>query len=149
MATVIGDRKRIWLFGVIFTLAVYFPTALLLRSSYDPPPRDAVFRLAGFTQLSHKRFGYMSQTQKLKDLADTEDGPPTSPVLLFEDGKPLGPAHTSQTDVEYIGLGRFLHLKRVGFFFSASDNSDPKTIGRTYWVVLPESFGQLTGSQQR
>jgi hypothetical protein len=145
----IVDRKRIWLIGVIFGSVVYFPIALWLRSSYDPPPKDAVFRLAGFTQLSHKRFGYMSQTQRLKDLADTEDGPPISPVLLFEDGKQLGPAHTSQTDVEDIGLGRFLHLKRVGFFFSASDNTDPKTNGRTYWVVLPGSFGQLTGSQQR
>jgi hypothetical protein len=80
----------------------------------------------------------MSSTQRLQYLADTPDEPQRSPVILFEDGKPLGPAHSLQEDIEEIGFGRFSHLKRVGFFLSTSDNSDPNTNGRNYWVALPD-----------
>ena len=134
------DRRPTWILGLIVTFAAYIPAAAWLHYSYDAPkvPHGAVFQLTQFYKLSHNRFGYMSLTQRLKSLADTEDGPPVSPVMLFEDDKPLGPAHSSQTDIEDIGHGRFLHLKRVGFFLSASDNSDPNTNGRHYWVVLPD-----------
>jgi hypothetical protein len=132
-------HRKPWILGLVVTFAIYAPAALWLQYSFDSPkaPKDTVLQLNHFSKLSHDRFGYMSLTQRLKDLAETEEGPPGSPVILYEDGKPLGPAHRSQTDIEDIGLGRFLHLRRVGFFFSASDNSDPRTNGRNYWVVLP------------
>lgn len=95
----------------------------------------------------------MSLTHTLEDLADTEEdgwptGPPRSPVMLFENGTPLGPAHSSQTDIEDIGEGRYLHSKRVGFFLSASDNSDPRTNGRNYWVVLPKGSKSSQGGEK-
>jgi hypothetical protein len=130
--------------GIVLTFAAYAPTALWLKYSYVPleAPKGAVFRLSHLYKLSRNKFGYMSRAQTLILIGDTEDEPLRSPLLLFEDLKPLGPAHSAQEDIEEIGLGRFSHLKRVGFFFSTSDNSDPTTNGRNYWAVLPDDGNQ-------
>ena len=129
------------MWAAIAVLAIYFPAALWLKHTYVPleEPNGTVFRLVSFQKLSRDRFGYRSTDPRLHNLADTPDEPQRSPVIIFENGKPLGPAHSSQEDIEEIGLGRFSHSKRAGFFLSASDNSDPNTNGRNYWVVLPGS----------
>jgi hypothetical protein len=61
-----------------------------------------------------------------------------SRLQIYEDGKPLGPAHAAHVDIRNIGLGLFSHWEGVnsGLRFSASDNSDPLTNGRTYtWEI--------------
>ncbi|MBI3922049.1 MAG: hypothetical protein HY318_11580, partial [Armatimonadetes bacterium] len=63
-----------------------------------------------------------------------KDAPPST-LRLFEDGKPLGPAHVAHVDIREKGQGRFSHWNTV-IYFSASDNSDPRTNGRKYtWEV--------------
>jgi hypothetical protein len=135
---------RIAIVGVMLTLGAYFPAALWLQHSYVPleEPKGAVFRLNSFLKMSKNGFGYTTIIHRLANLGDTEDQPRRSPLLLFENTKPLGPAHSPQEDIEETGLGRFSHLKQVGFLFSTSDNSDPNTNGRNYWVVLPDGVGQ-------
>ena len=54
-----------------------------------------------------------------------------SRLQIYEDGKPLGPAHTIHDDIRNIGLGRFSHWKSY-LRFSSSDNTNPITNGRTY-----------------
>lgn len=129
--------------GIMLTFAAYAPAALWLTYSYVPleAPKGTVFQLSHLYKLSRNKFGYMSRTQTLILAGDTEDEPQRSPLMLFEDLKPLGPAHSPQEDIEEIGLGRFSHLKRAGFF-STSDNSDPATNGRKYWAVLPDAGNQ-------
>jgi hypothetical protein len=61
----------------------------------------------------------------------------TSPLLVYENNKVLGPAHSRPQDIASIGEGRYVHM-RNGLLFSASDNSDVNANGRTYWAVLPE-----------
>jgi predicted O-methyltransferase YrrM len=61
---------------------------------------------------------------------DNQDGN-FSNLLLFEDGKPLGPAHTMHATIRAEGAGTFSHW-RGQILFSASDNSDPRTNGRRY-----------------
>ncbi|MCK1575914.1 hypothetical protein [Bradyrhizobium sp. 174] len=73
------------------------------------------------------------------NLADSTDNDQRSSIELYEDGKRLGPAHSTVSDIEKFGSGKFSHWRKNGttLFFSASDNSDPNTNGRAYWAVKP------------
>jgi len=62
---------------------------------------------------------------------DGVKGGPPSTLRLFEDGKELPSAHAPHVDVREKGEGRYSHWA-TGLWFSASDNSDPRTNGRTY-----------------
>jgi hypothetical protein len=54
-----------------------------------------------------------------------------STIRIFENGKSLAPAHSIHGDIRRLGKGRFSHwFDHV--YFSTSDNSDPRTNGRTY-----------------
>lgn len=79
--------------------------------------------------------------EMFEDVGDTADDPRRSPVELYENGKRLGPAHASPDDISELGSGRFVHLRKNGatLYFSASDNTDPNTNGRAYWVVKPRA----------
>jgi hypothetical protein len=56
-----------------------------------------------------------------------------SRLRLYEDGRPLGPAHSAHSDIRSLGQGRFSHWGPT-VYFSTSDNSDPRTNGRRYSV---------------
>lgn len=70
-------------------------------------------------------------------IADDEASPKRSPVWLYEDGRPLGPAHSPHRLIRTAGGGAFSHWQ-TGFYFSTSDGSDPNTNGRTYELVVRE-----------
>lgn len=55
----------------------------------------------------------------------------TSNVIIYENGIPLGPAHSIHNTIRTVGNGAFSHW-RNSLYFSASDNSDPRTNGRVY-----------------
>jgi hypothetical protein len=61
-----------------------------------------------------------------------------SKLLLYEDGKLLGPAHNGHRDTMEKGLGRWSHWGTRSIQFSTSDNSDPRTNGRQYKIVNPQ-----------
>ncbi len=64
---------------------------------------------------------------------------PESTLQLFENGNLLGPSHALHDDIRSKGKGRFSHWK-TSLYFSASDNSDPRTNGRSYtWRILPKT----------
>ena len=68
---------------------------------------------------------------QLAAFADNSSAPARSRIMIYEDGKPLGLAHSSLNDIFAYGGGRFTHwIDRI--VFSASDNSDPNRNGRTY-----------------
>jgi len=62
---------------------------------------------------------------------DDAKDPKASIVRLFENGKELGAAHASHGDIRSIGKGQFSHWG-TSLIFSASDNTDPRTNGRSY-----------------
>ena len=67
---------------------------------------------------------------------DGMKGQPPSKLRLFEDGKALGPAHAPHVDIREKGRGRYSHW-HTSLRFSAGDNSDPRTKGRTYaWEIV-------------
>jgi hypothetical protein len=57
-----------------------------------------------------------------------------SALVLLENGKTLGPAHSMHDDIRRLGKGRFCHWGSE-IYFSASDNSDPRTNGCKYTVI--------------
>ncbi|MES2196608.1 MAG: hypothetical protein V4517_19475 [Pseudomonadota bacterium] len=68
-------------------------------------------------------------------------------LIILEDGRPLGPAHSSHKEIAELGAGRYSHWKGTAdsvLVFSSSDNTDPRTNGRTYTlsrrVEIPVSF---------
>jgi hypothetical protein len=125
--------------GALFV--VYFPIALWLKYSYVPPrgPPGAVWKLIYFRNYDDSGVAFISYDKKLRELGDTPEAPGISPVVLYEDGKPLGPAHRNHGEIAKFGQGRFSHWATTGFILSASDNSDPRTNGREYWAVIPNT----------
>jgi len=65
------------------------------------------------------------------DLSDHSEAPMRSPARLYEDDVPLGPLHTLHRSIRAFGEGRYSHWD-WWLYFSTSDNSDPRTNGRTY-----------------
>ncbi len=66
---------------------------------------------------------------------DSEKYPTGSPLLLFEGETLMGPRHAADVDVVDIGKGAYVHWADH-IFFSASDNSDPNTNGRSYSLMV-------------
>jgi hypothetical protein len=64
-----------------------------------------------------------------------KDAPPST-LMMFEDGKPLGPAHTAHVRIREEGKGLFAHWGTT-LWFAASDGSDPSANGRTYTWEIP------------
>ena len=60
-----------------------------------------------------------------------------SPILLYENDKVLGPAHSTFKDIRELGAGRYAHFNTGEIIFSASDNTDPISNGRSYFAVKP------------
>jgi hypothetical protein len=109
---------------------------------YVPPPYSglesaprAVVRLRHFEVSPDNHTILSRDIEEFSDFGDSPEDENKSPALLFEDGRPLGPAHA--TNIATRGLGGYSHRKSHGMVFSTSDNSDPRTNGRRYYVVFP------------
>lgn len=74
---------------------------------------------------------------------DTDNALTRSTLQLFEEGKPLGPAHSPHDYIKKEGNGRFSHWNNV-LYLSTSDNSNPRINGRTYTIKtrLMPSYGR-------
>jgi hypothetical protein len=60
-------------------------------------------------------------------------------AILLEDNKPLiGPSNALHDEIRQLGKGRY-SFWHSDVFFSTSDNSDPRTNGRTYSFQYAES----------
>ncbi len=66
---------------------------------------------------------------------DCNDIPLLSQWKIYEDDRELGPAHSLHADIKYLGSGRYSHWLDT-LYFSSSDNTDPRTNGRKYRLVL-------------
>jgi SAM-dependent methyltransferase len=87
--------------------------------------------------------GWVAHLPRWEHLADAPDDPMRSTLVLYEDGRPLGPPHTPHPEVRSEGLGRYSHWQEH-VYFSTSDNSDPNHNGRAYTLsVAAEAFDRL------
>jgi hypothetical protein len=73
------------------------------------------------------------------NLSDDISNPAQSTLILREDGSALGPAHVEHERIRSQGVGTYSHWNG-SLIFSTSDNTDPRTNGRTYAI---EATAQL------
>jgi hypothetical protein len=71
---------------------------------------------------------------------DNAEEPYQSRLILWEDDKCLGPAHSQHADIRSTGAGAYSHWHNF-LYFSTSDRSDPRKNGRTYRCEVPEPGG--------
>ena len=74
-------------------------------------------------------------TQDFGTQGDSTQALTVSQLRIFENGKEIGPAHTLHATIRQQGGGSFSHWGNA-LYFSASDNSNPATNGRTYTYVV-------------
>jgi SAM-dependent methyltransferase len=74
---------------------------------------------------------------------DTMEEPARSSLALFEDGSPLGPAHTVHDTIRREGAGAYSHWNRI-LLFSTTDGTDPNTNGRRYIAAAPKAGALVT-----
>jgi len=112
--------------------------AKVARVNTPAPPFEEVFdpKKIGEPQL-WKGKRCLMYTYYLEHGAPDDRGGGRSKLILYEDGKELGPAHNGHIDTMENGLGRWSHWGSRGIQFSTSDNSDPRTNGRQYKIVNP------------
>jgi hypothetical protein len=135
------NRSR-WALGAAVAVGVYFSTALWLKYSYVEPykPAGAVLHLnRPFSELQGSDVASAANAPSLEELSDSPEAPTRSPIMLYENALPLGPAHSEHGDIMKYGHGRFSHWNGSGLIFSSSDGTNPKSNGRTYWAVVPPS----------
>lgn len=133
---------------VVLIGVVYFPTAQWLNVVYDPFAPERVPKVAGvkvllqrpFNDFIGSPFAVNVTDASFARLADHAADIEHSPIVIYEGDTPLGPGHSVHRDIGKIGLGRFSHwrYKYSVFLFSSSDNTDPRTNGRSYWAVIPK-----------
>lgn len=105
---------------------------------------NATVRLGAVDTKHDDGFAYIAQLKKhssfpLEHRSDGPNRPDASDLILFEDGRPLGPAHSSHAEIRRQGAGRFSHWD-AALWFSSSDGTDPRTNGRSYHAEAKLSF---------
>ena len=134
-------KKHIFIIGCL-AAAVYFAAAYWLQIAFDPGiystvDRDKLLLRRPFQTFMDSKFAAIAIDPRWRLFADSADDNERSDIQLYEDDKPLGPAHSVHRDIGTIGQGRFSHWRNNFsiFLFSSSDNTDPHTNGRKYWAV--------------
>lgn len=115
--------------GVSIVSATLMLCAVNWAAAQQAGPRIAIRP----DRISHEQgFCYIANMDFGED-GDKETGN-KSGLLLYEDGKVLGPPRSLHADIRTKGGGRYSHWTATALYFSASDNSDPRTNGRRYEV---------------
>ena len=132
---VIHWRKSIASAG--FALCAAIVAAALLAPTINAPVavksarHDGGFLYIAPVESVRGRFYWLS--------SDWMSRPDASRLHLFEDGRPLGPAHSLHDAVREHGGGRFVHWG-TELWFSTSDGTDPRQNQRSYEIRSPLSL---------
>jgi len=122
--------------SVVVLLAFYFPLSYWARVAYVPdsnsPPPSAGIRVRIVQPYEHVT--PISVAIQRAGVFETLD---VTRVELWEDNHKVGPANSTVSEIGLLGSGRFLLEKTGRITWSSSDNTDPTTNRRTYWIVNP------------
>lgn len=133
--------RSTWGVCATVAVAVYFSVAFWLKQTYVEPTKPSgqlVVKLERpFFALQGSDVAFAVKAPQFEHLSDTMKSSRQSPFVLYENATRLGPPHTEHAELAKHGRGRFSHWNEAGFIFSSSDNSSPRTNGRTYWAVIP------------
>lgn len=79
-------------------------------------------------------YEWLAHIPELESLADSQGS--WSPLVVYEDGQPLGPPHAPHDTIRTQGAGRYSHWGQW-LHMSTSDNQDPT--GRLYSYSIPRA----------
>ncbi|MGQ0591686.1 MAG: right-handed parallel beta-helix repeat-containing protein [Gammaproteobacteria bacterium] len=109
-----------------------------------PPPSSSCTQtpLTVSSASSDGGFSYRVIVGPFGTPADNLNNPTQSSLRFFENGVEMGPAHSLHSDIRNLGVGRFSHWSQTDgtgqrLRLSASNNSDPRTNGRSYTYCVP------------
>jgi hypothetical protein len=134
---------------------VWLLTSYWLKTSYVSDPNFAtgpnvvgqkIPLLGSFAHFGNANFAVVTERPFLFEPSPDNDS--LSTLELYENGKQLGPANRPRGEIATLGHGRFLYESKNGvtLSWSSSDNSDPNTNGRAYWIVKPALLNSGRGS---
>ncbi len=124
-------KTRVALMMVTLTLVIAH--AALADAKRYPIPAEAIGFVKGVCYVASMDFGEDGYKEAQKN----------SGLKLYEDGKELGPIDNLHANIIEKGEGLYSHWTRESLFFSTSDNSDPRTNGRTYEVASTNPASEL------
>lgn len=120
--------------------AVGMPTAHQMR----PLMADTEVRIALLPPFEREigqcwlqRLSAVPEAGELAAIADDDSEPTRSPLWVYENGVPLGPAHAPHATIRDLGAGAFSHWKDT-LYLSSSDGTDPNSNGRSYELRLEQ-----------
>ena len=123
----------------LLALTVLIPAVSLAWSADEPKrypvPANTIRHEIGHSYIASMDFG---------EEGDKYTGN-KSMLMVYEDGKPLGPPRSVHQHIRDQGKGRYSHWTREGLYFSASDNSDPRKNKRKYEVASRNPRSTLGG----
>jgi hypothetical protein len=131
------------LFSAFAVAVIWLALGYWLKASYIPNanftigPNVAGQKMLLLPPFTHGgKFSVATERPLLLE-GSFRDGDDLSKLELYENDRRLGPADSSLEDISTLGRGRFSYTKNNGIIiiWSSSDNSDPNTNGRAYWVV--------------
>ena len=124
-----SQHKTLWTLAFLsLVLAFFIIGAEVLAPTVSLPINAAEIRHdQGFAYITslRKRPSFLYRLQS--DWIDRTD----SSLILYENGKPLGPAHSAHDEIRKHGAGRFSHWG-TALWLSSIDGTDPRTNGRSY-----------------
>ncbi|MBT2561448.1 pectate lyase [Pedobacter sp. ISL-68] len=142
--------KKVSLIGLMLTTIIFFSNCKKsvnaddkLADSTELFSSDSASVLAAISGSTGKlsligvksEGGYAYKISQSISGGDNATSKEQSILRLFENGVELGPAHSIHDDIRNLGKGRFSHWGTT-VIFSASDNTDPRTNGRSYTYVM-------------
>jgi hypothetical protein len=122
-----------WLYGLSIVVASFFVSLWTMNYVSPPCPQGRTVALNRPFQ-TWQGLSYFAAAPGLIGLSDSAETATRSNLLMCENNRVLGPAHSQHADIATKGGGRFSHWG-AGFVFSSTDGSDPNANGRNYWAV--------------
>lgn len=112
---------------LLLVIAIYVPAIIWLTHAY-PPSTAVLIKLHTFQKSDG--FAYESPF-------DPAQFGKSERLEVYENKNSLGPADAAPSDISSLGQGRYLLKDKGQLIFSTSDNSDPRSNGRYYFIFSP------------
>ena len=88
--------------AVVYGIYIAVAPLVATGSSFSPPVENARL-LIGFQKPFPERFLYVLRPDQFREFEDADEDDQTSPIILYEDDKPLGPSQSDRADIENYG----------------------------------------------
>ena len=134
-------RVRLWQcaeFATLLLIAGWLALSLLV--AYRPPTVSRTLELRAMAPAGGVAYvAHVGALSRKILVVPSDEEPGGSRMQLTEDGRPLGPANSGHDRIRAGGHGQYSHWGEH-VYFSASDNSDPRSNGRRYTFSVPREL---------